>query len=522
MAAALGLTLETVLTHHKLFGLTTASNVQRALCRVADGLPLGDLAADEIVVKAFGGQDAVDALDAMSRAHHGLGPKELYVVAAIRCGKSLLSAAIAVKIALTIDLTRLRLGKHDKARVSIISVDRDKAGAVMDHLRSATERDDGWLARYVVKKPKPRPDRVLLRRNDGKLVEIVVAAGRKGGSSLVSRWTVAAVFDEAARMQGQEDGVVNFDDSRKAVIARLGLIPGAMLVVVTSPWAARGPIYEAVDKNYGHPTIHRVVVCAPGPAMNPNTWTPEACEAERLRPDGAYETDVLGLFADPESGWLSAVAVNGNTRSAPAVRARPEGTLMYRYVAAMDPGVAGNAWTLVIAGVEADPSGDEMKDKYHVALCWQKQGRPSEPLRAREVFAEMAPTLKAFGISSVYSDRWSGHLLAEIGDLAGVAVDVSQDAPEQTSKNYSDFRTLLLDGRLELAPDPVFRADLLSVRKKLLPGGAIKYAPMLTRDGRHGDYAPAAVLAIARLRAAPDWVSAMRSARARGGSPFVG
>ena len=97
------------------------------------------------------------------------------------------------------------------------------------------------------------------------------------------------------------------------------------------------------------------------------------------------------------------------------------------------------------------------------------------------------------------------------------------DLGERTQEAIlADFRTLLLVTRLELPPVPAFTADLLSVRKKLQPGGAIRYQAPVTRDGRHADYAPAAVLAVARLAAGPDWVDAMNAQRARGGSVFSG
>ena len=513
----MGLTLEQVLTHPRGFGLTTASPAQRACCRVADGLPLGDLACDETVVRTLGGADAVALLPTVP-------PLEFYLVAAIRTGKSLFTGALAVQTALSIDLSAVP--KHELARIAVVSLDIDKAHVVMAHVMAALEMPGGLLAPYLERKPKPTTERVVIRRPDGRRVEIMIAAGKRGGAHLVSRWTVACIFDEACRMLGQEDGVVNLDDARAAVIERLRLLRhhGAMarLVAVSSPWAARGPIYDAVQEYFGRPSEQLVIVRATGPELNPLWWTPAACEASRQDPRGSYENDVLGEFLDAEHGWLSAMEVRQATRAAPLERPRPEGSLTVSYCAAIDPGVSGNAWTLVIAGRDADLGGDDMKAKYHVALARQWQGSPSNPLKARAIFAEMAPLLREYRLNSVYSDRWSGALMAEIGDLAGVSVHVSRDSPEETSKHHADFRTLLLDGRLELSPLPMLVADMLAIRKKLQPGGAVRYVAPVTRDGRHADFKDAAVLAIARLAAGPDWVDAMNAQRARGGSLFSG
>lgn len=499
----MGITLERLLVHPRAFGLDTATPVQRAICRVADGLPLGDLANDHTVVRTFGGPIAMAALPTTK-------PTELYVVAAIRCGKSMLSAALAFRAAMCTDLSHL--AKSEVARVSVVSLDRDKAKIVMEHLMGALQRPGSALRRHLMRNPKPTDERIRLRREDGRRVDIVVAAGRRGGGSLVSRWTVAAIFDEAARMLGQEDGVVNFDDMRKSVIVRLGLI-GGQLVAVTSPWAARGPIYDATQENWGRPSKDLVVVRATGPEMNPVLWTPAAVELERTRVNGAYETDVLGEFVDPENGWLSAAECRVATRQVPLETPHEIGV---SYTAAMDPAVAGNAWTLVIVGKRPSEDGQESRNKYFVALARQWQGTPGQPLKARAVFAELAPLLASYKLNSVHSDRWGGSLMAEIGDYGGVTVDVSRDTAEETSRHHNDLRTLLLDGRLELPPHQMLQADLLSMRKRLLPGGQVKYIAPVTRDGRHADYADAIVLAVARASTEPSWVDAMNAWRRRG------
>lgn len=489
----MAVTLERLLTHPRAFGLTTASPVQRACCRVADGLPLGELACDPDVVAALGGERALSTLPTRP-------PKELYLVAAIRCAKSLIAAALAFCRAMTVDLSAL--GPQEIARVSVVSIDRDKATIVKQHLMGALTREGSVLRGYLVHETA---DRVLLRREDGRLVELVIAAGRVGGGSLVSRWTIAAIFDEAARMLGKEDGVVNFDDMRKGVIARLGLLPGAQLVVVTSPWAARGPVFDAVEEHHGRPSESLVVVRATGPMMNPVLWTPEACEAERQRPDGAYETDVLGQFVDPESGFLTSAQVNAATREGPIECAPEQGIA---YTAAIDPAMVGNAWTLVVVGKR--PAESEAEDRYFVALARQWQGSRAEPLRARDVFGEIAPTLRRYRVSEVHTDRYASPFIAEAGDYAGLSVRVRDDTRDQENKQFSDFRLLVLDGRLELAPVPALCADLLLVRKRLLPTGAVRYDPgPVTRDGRHADFAPAVVLAVARAADSPSWVSAM-------------
>lgn len=499
----MAITTERLLTSPRGFGLTTASPVQRAICRVADGVPLGELAEDPTVVRVLGGPEAL--------AHVPLTPPtEFYVIAAIRCGKSLFAACLATRIALTIDLSFLK--PHEIARVVVVSVDKDKAGAVMEHLMGAFTNEEGALKAHLLPVPKPTTESLYIRRDDGRIVRIMVVAGSVGGRSLVSRWLVAAIFDEAARMVGIEDGAVNLDDMRKSIIARLRLIKG-QLIGVTSPWIAHGPIYDVVERFWGAPSHALTVVRATGPEMNPVLWTPEACEAERLSPDGAYETDVLGEFADPEGGYLTAGAVRA------ATRAKPE-TLSYEkalsYTAAMDPGVTGNAWTLVVVAKKSADTGQEADDRFFVAFTRQWQGAPAAPLKAREVFEAMAKDLERFKVSEVYSDRYGGHLLAEHAQAYGLKVHVSTDTPEEIAQRHQAFRTRMLDGKIELAPVPALAADLLSKRKKRMPNGSVRYVAPVSRDGRHADYADSVILAVQRAADAPSWIEAMGRARQEG------
>ena len=520
----MALSLETMFCHPGAFGMTTASNMQRAICRVCDGKPLGDLADDPVVQKCFGGYEAIASLPAQP-------PLEFVLLAAIRCGKSLFTAALALYTALTIDLSGLpAMGADEMPNVVVVSLDKYRAKVVMKFMMAVLNKKGGLLNDLLVRRPKPTSESFIVRRLDGRLVEIIVAAGKRGGDNLVSRWTLVAIFDEAARMLGQADGVVNYEDQRSAVIERLRLLRqhGAMarLVAVSSPWAARGPIYETVTEWFGKPSGELVVVRATGPDLCPPLWTPEAVEAARLARDGAYETDVLGLFADPENGWLSATEVEKAKRPLGEEKVDEDGypvglprELAVSYVAAMDPAVAGNAWSLIVVGRRPSETGDESDDSFFVALARQWQGTPQAPLKARRVFAEMALLLREYRCTEVHSDRWSSHALGEIAELVGITVTVSSDSSEQKNKAHTDFRTLLVDGRLELAPHRLLCADLLSKKKRLLPGGRVDYPAPVTRDGRHADFADAAVLAVARAGGDVGWAEAFDRHRRRGSGP---
>ena len=471
--------LEQLLVHPGAFGLETASPLQRAVCRIADGLPLGELGAHPDVVQAIGDVAALPSTR----------PAELLVLSGIRTGKSLLAAALAVRAALTCDLSRLRPG--ETARVSVLSLTVDLGRVVFDHIAGTVAARPALRALMV---GEPTSDTVNLRHPSGRIVEVRVVAGARAGASLVARWSAGCIFDEAPRMLGEEDGVVNFDDARRAVLGRL--LPGAQLVAIGSPWAPRGPIYEAVQEHAGKPTARLVVVRAPAPAMNNVWWTPARVEALRVQDEQAYRTDVLAQFADPETALISSAEIDRATRKGPLVIGREPGL---HYVAAIDPATRANAFTLIVA---ARRQCADRKVRTSVVLAKQSQGSKTDPLDPDKVLAEIAGLVKGYGIPGVWTDQLAADFVRSIAYRHGLSVSIETITAANKVQMFESLRVRIADDGIEIPDDPIVRADLLSIRKRVTMNGIAIELPR-TADGRHADYAPALAIAAAKAIADP-------------------
>lgn len=513
-------TLEQLFTHPRAFAVTTATPVQRAICRVADGLPLGELAVDDDVIAAFGGAEAVEALALCGQ------PRELYIIAAIRGAKSQLAAALALRSSQNADLTGL--GPGDLPRVSIISLDIDKAKAVYRHLVGAV------LSQPVLKRlliGEPRADGLLLRHPSGRPVEVKIVAGKKAGAATISSYSLGLIADEAPRLQGASEGVINFEDTRSAVLGRLR--PGAQIVAVGSPSAPSGPMYEAVQRHFGRPTRHLVVVRANGAMLNPTWWTPERIEELKTAPGGdiAYITDYLAEFADPESAFLTSDELRAVTRDYDVAARDPD----MSYAAAMDPAARGNGWTLVIAGKKM-MLGNVVR--VVVARVRQWRGSRTGPLDTTTVLREVRDECAAYGVATVWQDQHAYDAHASIGRDIGLDVQQAAATKQENDARYEDFRARVRSRvqppppvtvgpvelpptltAIEVPPDAVLRADLLAIRKRVTLR-AVNFTLPTTADGRHADYAPAVVLAVAKCIEEPDWIGAMTKLRASGGTFF--
>jgi hypothetical protein len=282
--------LEDLLTSVDGFGLHNATPLQRAICRIVEGVPLDDLLSHPHITQCVGDY----------RDCNGQRPKRVDIVSGVRTGKSLIAGVVATYASLTCDVSQL--GSGEVPRVSVISIDKDKAQTVVDHMLGNIRRSERLRDRII---GKPLKASFSLMHPEEREIELMVVAGAGAGGSVVARWSAGVIADEFPRMSGEEDGnVVNFDEIVRSAEGRL--LPGATILAIGSPWAPRGPAYRAVKERWLRPTPEHVVIRAPAYLMHPTWWSPE--RIAKMTPE-ARLTDVEAEFADKEAGLYSITSI---------------------------------------------------------------------------------------------------------------------------------------------------------------------------------------------------------------------
>jgi hypothetical protein len=467
------LTLEQTLTHEDMFGLTTATPVQRAICRAIDGLPLAELWEDAEVRSAFGGCEIGQ-----------IAPKIMLILAGIRSGKSQIAAARLVQSSQNVDLRHTSVG--DRILSCCLSVDKNLAEAVFNH---AIEK--------ILEKPalkqlligEPQAESFYLRHPSGRPIQVRVTAVSKHGSTLVGSWLAGLVLDEAPRMASQEEGVRNLEDSIAATRGRI--LPGASTLLVGSPWQPFGYCYELYTKHLGAPDPRVLVVCAPGPAMNPGYWTPERCEEVKREDPASYEANVLARFTDAESSVFASEVLDRCMRKDTAPLP-PDPN--HSYVAAMDPATRSNHWTLVVA--TRGPCWDgKVRDRVVLTKSWKRSAK--ENLDADQIFREMSQILKPYRVTMVRTDQWASDVLASVARKYDLAIFDETITASKNVEMTERLRIRLADDDVELNGDLKLREELLRVRKHVTRSGYSVSSPILA-DGSHGDLASALKLCLSQ------------------------
>jgi len=455
------------------------SPLQRSVCRLAEGRPLEGVLSEGQAQKWFGCD-----LASLAQAPR---PELVALVAGVRGGKSKLAACAAVWGALRADLSEAPA--YEEVWYPILAPRSRTARATYTQVLGLLALPE--LAGVI--EGKPLAEECKLRRSDGRAVSIVVAAASAGGITVRARWLAGFVFDEVAQFGQESTGAaVNVEELLRAAETRL--LPGARGWLASSPYGPQGLLYETWRESFGRPG-RVLVVHAPTRALNP-VFPEKRIEALRARDPDTAAREYDAAWTDPELQWFPSPWIDACTRSAPLERPREHGVTYY---AAMDPATRGNAWTLVVAGRRWD--GARKVSVASVVLAREWIGSRTSPLDPKRVLLEQRDLLEGYGVTQVETDQWSSDALRAIASDLGLYV-VERTIGADRFDLYDSLRTKLGAGDVELPPDPQVRADLLGVRRRLTAGGVAIHLPK-TADGRHCDYAPALVLAVARYLIEP-------------------
>lgn len=383
--------------------------------------------------------------------------REAALICGRRAGKSRIVALIATWLACCKDYSPY-LAPGEVATIAIIASDRRQGRAIYRYILGAMKGNPMMAA--------------LIERETSDTIELtnrvsieIMAASLRGSRG----YTFAAILmDEIAYLRSEDSANPDIEIVN-AVRPGLSTIPGAMLLLASSPYAKRGVLYETFRKHFGQAGAKVLVWKATTQELNPRV-DPEIIAQ-------AVEDDPERASAEYFAEWRSDVSSFVSPEVVEQCTALGRHELGYissnRYVAFVDPsGGSADAMTLAIAHREGEIA---VLDAVRVV---------KPPFSPEQTVNDFCALLKSYRISKVTGDRYAGEFAREPFRKNGISYDLSE---KPKSDLYRDLLPVLNSGGCELLDIRQLHRELIGLERRVARSGreSIDHAP----GGHHDDLA---------------------------------
>jgi len=393
--------------------------------------------------------------------------REGWLVVGRRGGKSRSAALAALYQGIRRDYTQL-LAPGERGIVPVLAADRLQARRTLAYLKGLVR-----LPAFAPFVGRVLKDHVELRT--GAEIRVYSASYRTvRGATLCG-----VIAEEVAFWLSDETGANPDSEILQALRPGMATVPGALLLGLSTPYAAKGEIYKAHTRFFGTDDPAGLAWNADTLTMNPTVdpgviagaFADDAlAAASEYGSDGhvQFRRDVECLF-DAEA--VRAVTVS-DRRELPPV----EGM---RYVAFVDPsGGSADSFTLAIAH----------RHDGRAVLDLLRERRP--PFSPEDVVTEYSAIMKGYRVAEVRGDRYAGEWPRERFRGHGIRYVPSARVK---SDIYLELLPLVNAGRCELLDLPRLAAQLIGLERRVARGGkdSVDHPP-----GGHDDVANAAAGAL--------------------------
>lgn len=389
---------------------------------------------------------------------------EAWLVCGRRSGKTLMSALVAVYLAMMRDW-KPYLAPGERATILILASDRRQARSAMRYVRAMLER----IELFAPLVERVGADEIELTNEVN--IEISAASFR----SVRGYTVVCAICDEIAFWRSDESA--NPDtEILDAMRPAMATVPNGLLLCISSPYAQRGALWNTYRRWFGReggPLIWRAPTWRMNPTV-PRHVIDEAYERDQQRAAAEFGAE----FRTDLESFVAREVVDACTE--PGRRELPPVSGV-QYVAFVDPsGGSADSMTLAIAHAEGE----------RAVLDLVREAHP--PFSPDAVVQDFAETLKAYHVTEVEGDRYAGLWPTERFDAHGIKY---RPADQPKSALYLAFLPHLNSGTVELLDLPRLAGQLTSLERRTAHGGrdSVDHPP-----GAHDDVVNAAAGALLR------------------------
>jgi hypothetical protein len=384
---------------------------------------------------------------------------EFWAVIGRRGGKDNKATAIAAYLA-TIGAEAFgflkRLKRGERGVVQLLAVDRDQAKVAMGYLGAYFEKP---MLQKLVK--KVTTDSIELR--NGISIEVTTNDQRR----VRGRTVICTIFDEVAHWLGEDSKNPDEAIYRAVKPSMATMMPGAMLIGISSPHMKSGLLYRKYQEHYGKPG-NVLVVKAPTWVMNPKVGRDSDVIRDAYLSDPEWaEAEYGAEFRTDLAPFLTREAIEACIEA--GVYERPP-QRQFTYFGFTDPsGGSNDSFTLAIAHAEGK----------HVVLDCIREVPP--PFMPDAVVVEFVNVLRSYGLSYVTGDRYgaawvqdafrkAGCFYVPVGTLHGPVEYGQARPPSSKSDLYLDVLPIINSRAVALLDHPKMVSQLAALERRAVRG----------------------------------------------------
>jgi hypothetical protein len=371
--------------------------------------------------------------------------EELWAVVGRRGGKSRAASALAVYLAALCDHHK-NLSLGERGLVLFLAQNQLQATVCFGYCAAILEAVP-MLAGLVIGKTAS-----TLSLSNGIDLEVRAASFR----GLRGVTCVAVIADEASVWYSDEASA-NVDTEILSAVRPSLATTGGPLVVISSPYAKRGAVYDTHRQHYGAQGDPLVLV-AQGASreFNPSLLQRVVDRALERDPQSA-QAEYLGRFRDDVSGWVSRELLEACVDR--GVLARPPRAGV-RYACFIDPsGGAKDSYTAAVAHAEGNAA---------VLDALLEIRAPFSPAAATMQVVEL---LKQYSLARCEGDRYAGEWVTEAFAKRGIKY---QNSERDRSEIYCEALPLFMSGRCKLLENRRLVSQLAQLERRTFSNGKDK------------------------------------------------
>jgi hypothetical protein len=403
-----------------------------------------------------------------------------YREAAFVCGRrSGKSDKLAANVAIYESFFRKhRLSAGERGVVLLMAQNVRAANVVAGYIRGKIERSP-ILSQHVV------ASRALELDLDNR---ITIAIHPSSFRAIRGLSVVTAILDEVAFWYTEVEYSNPDVEVVRAVRPAMATFPSAKLILVSSPYAKAGVLYDMWQAR--HEDREVLVWHAPTALMNPTVEAAFLAREEKREPE-VYRREYLAEFTDAVSSFIPGDAiesciVSGRTEVPPNIHD-------CRYKAAIDAAFRGDAFTFCVS--------HRIEDRVVIDVLVGWQGTREHPVRLADILPQIKSIATRYGIYFVVGDQYGAEPLKHAFSAVGLGLEEVPFTQSSKADVLGNLRSLIVNGQIELPDHPQLIKELRALEVEALPGGQSRIGHP-RRTGAHDDYACAVALAAWETRQA--------------------